>query len=212
MSTIAEKIRHLINKADSSEHDAEREAFYSKAHELMVKYNIEENELATPSDLVRGEEKFDGSAKWVWILSAAASSLIGVNILINPKDNLSYFAGRPLNVKMAEELFAHYIAQVHKYYKLALPKGLSKSGRGVFRNNFREGMAQVIFHRVCEIITANSRALIVSPLQLDEEIEKLTGQKQPRRTKELVIRHDSVGTAAGRIAGHLAELGKTING
>jgi len=212
MSSIAEKIRQLIAKASSTDNTHESEAFYAKAHELMVKYNIEENTLTEPSDLVRGEQRFDGSSKWVWILSASASCLIGVNILVNPKDGLSYFAGRPMNVKMAEELFDHYVEQVNRYYKMALPKGLSKSGRGVFRSNFREGAAQVIFHRVCEIISANSRALIVSPLQLDEEIEKLTGQKQPRKTKDLVIKHDSVGTHAGRIAGHLVELGKTIDG
>lgn len=206
--SIADKIRALFTKARGTDNPHEADAFYAKAHELMVKYNIEEDTLGAKSDLVKGSARY-GDDKWEWVLTAAVAKLIGVTVLKHPATGCRYFGGRATNVEMAEELYSHYLLQIQKYYKLALPKGLSKASRGVFRRNFREGACEVIWARVCEIIAANARALIVSPLQLEAEAFELTGQPKPQ-SKDLVIKHNSVGTHAGRIAGTLVELGKEI--
>lgn len=209
MSDIADKIRALLAKARGTDNPHEHAAFYAKAHELMAKFNIEENSLSDKHDLVFGSETWDGDEKWLWIVSNCAAKLIGVNIFKDCKYG-SAFGGRPMNVDMAEELFRHYVDQINKYYKLALPKGLSKADRGVFRRNFKEGAAQVLWCRVCEIVAANTRALIVSPLQLDAEASTLSGGKAVPDPKAIVIKHNSVGTVAGRVAGHLIETGKEI--
>ena len=209
MADIKATIRALLNKASGTDNPHEAQAFYTKAHELMVRFNIEEDALGTPSDLVRGTEYFDCTEKWIWLLSHSAARLIGCSVLVSDHVG-AYFAGRPTNVQMTEELFAHYAAQVNRYYKLALPKGMSKADRSVFRRNFKEGAVQVIWWRVNEIVAANTRALIVSPLQLEKEIEELTGRPADQRTQAVAIKHNSVGTQAGRIAGELIELGKEI--
>lgn len=209
MSTIADKIRALLAKAARTDNPHEGDAFYAKAHELMAKFNIEEDALGTKSDLVKGNDRY-GNDKWEWVLTHCVAKLIGVTVLMHPTTSQRYFGGRPTNVEMAEELYKHYEAQVTKYYKLALPKGLTKAKRGIFRRNFREGACEVIWGRVCDIVAANARALIVSPVQLEAEAKELTGGAEPKKSKSLVIKHDSAGTHAGRIAGALIELGKEI--
>ena len=208
MADITHTIRSLLGKARSTDNPHETHAFYTKAHELMVKFNIEEDTLNSRSDLRLGDEYWDGDQKWLWVVSHCAAKLIGVSVFRGPRGN--HFGGRPLNVEMAEEVFKHYVDQVNKYYRLALPRGMSQADRSVFRRNFKEGAAQIIWHRVLEIIAANTRALIVSPLQLAAEVIELSGGAAIPKEKELIIRHNSVGTQAGRIAGHLVELGKEI--
>lgn len=46
MSSITDKVKALLAKADSSEHEPERLAFYAKAHELIVKHAIDQADLA----------------------------------------------------------------------------------------------------------------------------------------------------------------------
>lgn len=208
--TIQEKIRAMLRQASETTHAPEAAAFYAKAHELMAKYNISQDQLGEHHDLVRGSERFNQTVKWVWLLSASAAKLMSCNVLLN-EERLCYFAGRASNVEMAEEVFNHYSDQLNKYYRLALPRGLSQSDRATFRRNFKDAAAAVVWDRVCAIVAANARALIVSPVQLEEEWEKLTGCKHnPKNLKNVVIRHNSVGTQAGAIAGHLIELGKEI--
>lgn len=46
MTSVTEKVKALLAKADSSEHEAERDAFYAKAQELIIKHAIDEADLA----------------------------------------------------------------------------------------------------------------------------------------------------------------------
>lgn len=208
MANIEDTIRALLAKARGTDNSHEAQAFYMKASELMLKYNIEEDKLGTRSDLVRGNDRYDSSDKWLWLLGASAAKLFHVNVLVS-ENGLSYFAGRPHNVAMAEEMLVQLTDQVNKYYRMALPKGLTKSDRSTFRRNFKEGASSVIWHRVCQIAAHNCRALAISPQQLEDECRELTGKKSPE-AKAVVIRHNSVGTFAGKMAGRIVELGKEV--
>ncbi len=210
MSDIKVKIKKLLAKAAGTDNPHEHQAFYAAAHELMVKYNIAENELGgAEHGQVHGVERY-ADKKWIGMMMQAVAKLMSCGVIVD-KVGHQWFGGRPTNVEMAEGVMAHYVAQLDRYYKLALPRGLTKIERSTFRRNFKEGAAQVVWQRVLEIVSANARALVVSPLQIEKDMEDLTG-KSAGRSQSVTIKHNSIGTQAGRVAGHLVELGKEIKG
>lgn len=206
MEAIKRKIRALFARAEHpTTPEEEASSCYAKAHELLAKFNLEQNQLGSDTDLVMGPATYS-DAKWMMILAQAVSRLTSVGVVMTPGIR---FAGRKMNVDMAQELLNHYVRQVNGYWDMARAPGLSSTERHVLRRNFREGAAQVVYHRVDAIIAANTRALIVSPVQLDKEMEEIFGNVR-KESRSIAVRHNTEGTQAGAVAGHLIELSKEI--
>lgn len=79
--TIVEKIKALLAKAASSDHQAEAEVFLAKAHELMEKHQLDAADLET-DDPVDGEEYYTkGNVKaapdWDFMLIFAVAKYFG---------------------------------------------------------------------------------------------------------------------------------------
>lgn len=86
---IAAKIQALIAKAQSTEHEAEAEAFMRKAQDLLEQHQIDLGELLDADDPViidtDGFEQTEASPSWYKDLYVAVAGMYGCKAVIAPK-------------------------------------------------------------------------------------------------------------------------------
>jgi Protein of unknown function (DUF2786) len=86
---IAAKIQALIAKAQSTEHEAEADAFMQKAQELLEQHQISMGELLDADDPViideNGFEQTDSSPSWYKDLYVAVAMMYGCKPVLAPK-------------------------------------------------------------------------------------------------------------------------------
>jgi len=86
---IANKIRALIAKANSTEHEAEASAFMAKAQQLLEEHQLDLGSLADADDPVvinlDGFEQTESSPSWYKDLYVALGALYGCKAVLNPK-------------------------------------------------------------------------------------------------------------------------------
>jgi hypothetical protein len=85
---IADKIRALIAKANSTEHEAEAAAFMAKAQELLERHQLDLGDLQDADDPVvintTGFEQTESSPSWYKDLYVALGALYGCKAVMNP--------------------------------------------------------------------------------------------------------------------------------
>lgn len=85
MSSIHDKISKIIAKANSTNNEAEAEMLMAKAHELLVKHNIELSQIGDHNDPIDGE-KFvmasPNSQYWAKGLTHALATYYGCKIVV----------------------------------------------------------------------------------------------------------------------------------
>lgn len=123
--TIISKIENLLAKADSSTHEAERDAFYAKAADLMVRHQVEQEELRQ-AGTIRAEieqRQFtystnDANLPGKRMLLAVAGRIAGDSAFIyytgSRRHQLATLVGFPDNLDTMQMLYSSFYLQARQ--------------------------------------------------------------------------------------------------
>lgn len=229
---IIDKIRKLFALAEdkgASEHEAS--TAMSMAMALMAKYNIEQTQLA---EKAAGGRKLLGSQVsydefWHVDCMSAACELYHVHFVMLGGTASKYSTfnviGHDVNVEAAKLTFQYLAREVERLYKVALPRGLSKSDRANFRRTFKHACAVRIRTRAVELMrelmtndkvaqsaTGSTALVVASQAKQDlEESRELMLKIYPNLREKLSRgRSGGLGTSAGLAAGNQVNLSRQI--
>lgn len=216
---VQEIVNHLVRMGnDPRTNENEAAAALARASALMAKHGIEATDDERKARVVRGE--LHQRKHWHTYIADAVRSLFPVDYVF--KGDFLQFIGSPAHLDVAQYTHTWLINQVELFYKRALPKGLSKDARAVFRASFKDACAiriRIRAHQLWKEMTANDaaaqaatghNALVVIEdrkgwmAAIDEEL-KDAKQAKPQKVRK------GFGGYAGWAAGELVQLRPEIN-
>lgn len=222
MDSIIAKIKKLLALAGNNSNEAEAARALEMASSLMMKHGIEE-------DAVKGEAKqeirvgtrFEDQRPFHRVVAQAVAELMGCSSYWYAPIKGVAFAGRPLNVATAEELFVYVVLQIEGFYRRDLPKGLTQRERADFRQTYKLAAAYKVQGRVNEIVrnqslptgSTGSTALVVQHRELlRTELEEFNRARGIGNSRPMNPKFKSVeALLAGRLAGDQVELAKGVD-
>ena len=156
-SPMLERVRALLAKAESSEFEAEAEAFTAKAHELMARHSIDTATLAArasnPDRPITIRLPIDNPyADAKVLLCQIVAEHCGARAVYQPAFAFSTVVGFAGDVAATELLFTSLLVQAQTALQVAsrASAGSSSSTRG-FRSSFLSAYANRIAERLDEI-------------------------------------------------------------
>lgn len=156
-SPMLERVRALLAKAESSEFEAEAEAFTAKAHELMARHSIDTATLAArasnPDRPITIRIPIDNPyADAKVLLCQIVAEHCGARAVYQPAFAFSTVVGFAGDVAATELLFTSLLVQAQSALQVAsrASVGASSSTRG-FRSSFLSAYANRIAERLDEI-------------------------------------------------------------
>lgn len=170
--SVAVKIRKLLEMSiENGATEAEAETAMNMATMLMIKYGIDNPRIN--SDI--GEFVVDEAKKrepWLVNLTAATAILCGCDYFSRVGSKACFYViiEQDGNRESAQALYDYLKTQVGFWYKVNLPRGLTKTKRAEFRRNFKYACAGRVRTKAREIVDQlkkydgdeTGRALIVS--------------------------------------------------
>lgn len=143
MSNIADRIRKLIAKADSTSHPEEAETFMAKAQQLLEQHGMDLNDIGRlDEDDTVGRSAGDhlrnnGNANWRFALAGALAKFYGCRIIGTRRGNFTYWNvfGRESARVTFELMFPYVDRQV-----LALAREETRKGNFA---NYKQAHGQV---------------------------------------------------------------------
>lgn len=220
---IAERVRALLAKAESTEHPAEAELFTAKAQELMAKYAIDQLAVDAARGRPAGEvtsRRFDldvpyGSAKTN--LLGAAAHANRCRVVWNGQGKVATAFGFEEDLDAVELLFTSLLTQATSAMLHASPPKLHGSSVRSFRHAFFIAYAARIGERLDEVARAAVRAgevehgerLLPVLAQREEQVDAAVAQEFPRLRTHRSSVSNGRGVAAGMAAAERADLGGT---
>lgn len=225
---IIDRIRKLLELA-SNEGATEAEAANAleKANALMMKHGIDQAMFEKENGEVEigyGNPFTDYKRRWHKTCASAASHLYGCSYAIFGSTEFRFF-GRSEIVGAAELTFLHLAAQIEAWYKLDLPKGLTKMERAKWRHDFKEACALRVYHRVVAIVkdlqendqkaqeAVGHNALVVLDhrTQLKSELDDFMDARKMKknRSRALSLRY-SEASARGMEAGNKVKINQEL--
>lgn len=177
MNDLIRKVEALMRKAERTDNEAEAEAFYGKAQQLMSQHNIDEAMLRLSDTEIPAEEviyddmaiKRSGFFESMLKLAVACAEANDVRCLVKtPKDwreNAGVrFVGLPSNITKAKMLYVGLLAQCLKFRR-SVPDYVKDeaeyAGAGYiqrWRRDFSLGFAARIGSRLQEMKRETERA------------------------------------------------------
>ncbi len=153
-SPMLERVRALLAKAESSEFEAEAEAFTAKAHELMARHSIDTATLAAraanPDAPITIRLPIDNPyADAKVMLCQIVAEHCGARAVFQPAYAFSTVIGFAGDVAATELLFTSLLVQAQTALQSASRSSLDGSSRG-FRSSFLSAYA----HRIGERLDA----------------------------------------------------------
>ncbi len=220
----AGKIAALIAKAEATTHEAERDAYLSKASELQLKWMISDSDLRAAKEkkdvtdyLMRttadGVEKNSAYVKAKRDVLTGLCNIFHVKITIYSDRSSMTLLGFASDVAFVKQLHASLIVQL-------LAAMERQGGNRSFRTSFAHGYAQRVVYRLEQArrtqerdVTSNvpGTALVLRDraTQVQEYFEdQFRGVKMRAGYRNRSVR-SAEGVAAGRAAGDRANLGQT---
>lgn len=222
---IKGKIRKLLNMttANGATED-EAETAMRMAMGLMAKHGIEQSSLGGEASKAKmGSRVPQQFRPHQLILAQAAGVLYGCKTLFYSMGKHGLvFVGRPDNIDAAEQTMFWLMRQTEEFYKLALPRGLSKPARSDFRRSFKDACANRVLNRAYKLVddmqrnnqqaqaATGSTALVVQGYfdNLRKENELATAEFNVK-TKSVRMKYGS-GTPAGVEAGDRVQLRREV--
>lgn len=209
---ILDKIKALLAKAESSTFEEEKETYYAKAQELMVKHAIEESDL-TPE----AREKI--IQRTIFITASRADTILyhyvaiahGVKFIENhhcrgsKSDRTGIMVGYPTDIDFVLSL----VASLYLHRELELgraPNPYNEHGKS-FNHSFRLAFARRIYTRLVELFAqaAEHENGAVVLYNRGKEVELYV--KATIKTRKTTISSNSQsGAASGREAANRASL------
>ena len=220
---IAERVRALLAKAESTEFPGEAESYTAKAQALMAKYAIDQ--LAV--DAARGRpaggvtsRRFDldvpyGSAKSNRL--GAAGHANRCRVVWSPRDKVATAFGFEPDLDALELLFTSLLTQASTAMLQASPPGLHGSSVRSFRHAFFVAYAGRIGERLDEVAQAAVRAgeaehgdgLLPVLMAREEQVDAAVAQEFPKLRTHRSSVSNGWGVHAGLAADDQADLGGT---
>ena len=154
-SPMLERVRALLAKAESSEFEAEAEAFTAKAHELMARHSIDTAMLAArcadPDQPITVRVPIDNPyADAKMLLCQIVAEHCGTRSVFQPAYAFSTVIGFAGDVAATEILFTSLLVQAQTAMQAASRLAAGASTRG-FRSSFLSAYANRIAERLDEI-------------------------------------------------------------
>jgi len=222
--TILEKVEKLLAKAESSEYDAERDSYVTKAQELMTKYAIDEAMLrqSQGTQAVITSVSFDVSSAQY----SKARAQLAFNIANNndcyavawrklyPErgyDRIEVF-GTPTAIELCETLWHSLNTQLDKALaKEPIPYHVQGK---TFRNNFVRAYAATIGQRLKdarqEVIRNEAAGTDLVLVKVRDKAEDYAKEEHKGKISNAVdkYRGNHEGWSAGKNAGEKASLAR----
>lgn len=213
---MQEKIRALLAKAEGTDNEHEREAFYEKAFALMIRYGISQDDLRpkeVKEEILRRTFTIPGKyAKQKVNFAWAFHREFGVYMVFDSKNR--YAAARTTTITVYGKQskidqfitfvmdFWEYGERLYTAYPGSRGPGFLGSWWGHFSSVLRERYRAAI-----QTVEEEENVSLVPALRDDVELAKLSAGKvgtgQPIRHQ-----YNPTGAAAGRSAGERATLAK----
>jgi hypothetical protein len=213
--SYVDKVRKLLAKAEGAATEAEAEAFFAKAADLIGKWEIEEAELA--------DAKQAGPASWVinnriYNLSSYSpkQDASAMNSVARAMGLKAYFTayvrgceaatlvvfGTDDDLDRFEMMWASVSLQMTRFMKLEEKSTWNRNQQRAFRLGFKVGFGTRIGERIAAARSkATSRALVL--VGKADAIEK--AMPETRQTK---VRANAAAAEAGRRAADKADINK----
>jgi phosphopantetheinyl transferase (holo-ACP synthase) len=229
MEKQLEKIEKLLRKAERASTEAEAEAFYAKAQELMTKWAIDEAMLRTTEEGLAEDVTTDsivikrsGYFKSNVAVVQACAAPNNVKVLLRSpkswgKEAGVVLVGFPSDIANVKLLFASMMIQIGRASRNA-PAGPDAYEAGIYRISFRFGFAERLrqrledarVHVVEEVSkttgTSVALALVDRSKAVQNFYDSMTTTKARRSTTR---RWNEEGARAGRAAADRADVGAT---
>ena len=176
MKKLIEKIQKLLDKAESTNSEAEAQAFFMKAQELMAKNNLEMKDISrkekkrsiAEADVTSGRKAT--AKRWLRL-----ASIIGKNFKVEPvvqRGRGVFFIGLETDLIIATKVFKSAEAFMEKrrgqVYRKAQKENIPTKGlREAWEMGFLDGLDENFKRNVEE-----KALMIVKPQELIEHLEK----------------------------------------
>jgi hypothetical protein len=210
---IISKIQGLMAKADRTDNEHEREAFYAKAQELIVKHAVDEADLAPEEQEKIVTERRNVSAKkadhQLYHLVGKIHNVRFISIA-QPLSmgRQAFIVGYPTDISFVDGLVASLI--MHRETELQRATAFKGSVHGKeFNNTFRTAYAKRVFLRLRELHakaendTPGSGLVLVSR---GKEVERAISEKiGPVRAVSRAVKQNN-GSVLGDDAGRRANI------
>ncbi len=225
-TAVLERVRALLAKAESTEFEAEAEAFTAKAQELITRHSIDavlvaarDDGSARPPVTGRTVHVEDPYAKEKWFLLSTVAEANGCRTIYSPGYRIVTCFGLPDDLEAVDLLYTSLLLQsTTAVLSAEAPRLLgrrSSSSKASFRRSFLLAFAQRIGVRLDEArhtaeaqaATDHGRDLLPVLASRDSAVAAAVDEAFPRTRRSRFTVGDAAGAAAGDAAGARATLG-----
>lgn len=218
---VLRTIRALLAKAESTEFEAEAEAFTAKAQQMMTRHSIDTAMLAahgtarTPAGVVlRRVHLHDPYAQQKAILLSVIAGVNGVRCVWEADYGFSSLMGFPVDVHLTEVLFTSLLVQA-THGVASATAGRTAQRTAAFRRAFIVSFAQRISERLesarqegeVEAQAEYGGSLVPVLAQRREQVDQAFREAFPNTRPMRSRSYDAAGWWAGRDAADRAHLG-----
>jgi len=201
---IVERVRALLAKANSTDHEPERQAFVTKAQQLITRYHIEQPEL-TESDSTIGEERiaitgWGNATRGVVNLYAAVASCNRCTTARTGDRNNTHviLVGSETDRQLTTTLVDHLLPQLRHDLLRDKPRS---------RMSYAVGWSIEVSDRLTEAQEAEAATTMALVPTNEAAREALHATYKIARARSAELRFEEYGS--GRRAGQNADIGHT---
>lgn len=213
---MIDKIQALLNKAENTTFEAERDTFLAKAQELMTKHAIERWQLGKakgvdekPVQVYFIYSNNDANLPGKKQLLAAAAKAAGCEVVLvgargQKRDFKACFIGYAADAEFAQMLYTSLALQAQRFAPADVRKVKARF------TDFMLGFASVVAARLAEQEREDAKVDDYLPAMIDrsEDVRKARDEFFPRlgHSKAVARRQDWAARSAGAKAGQRADI------
>ena len=207
---IHAKIHALLELSKNNPSEAEAARAAEMARKMMMKWNIDENELKVRSPVNYGDP-IDLDRDYFKTLAHIVQKATGTTFIYR-NDETFRIVGRRVNTQVAHTLLMFLADQVERMYKTFLPSGMTKAARAQYRKDFKRNCAIQMYRRSQEELRATTGTdLVLISDELQQEVDAFLATQNIRHTQSrMKINSNTLGAQHGRQAGDMARLQQAI--
>ena len=223
---IIEKIQKLFNLArNSGATEAEAAQALTLAHRLMTKHGLDQTHVEVKPEVDKDYIK-QTVQRWHQVIIMSVGEMFGTTPIFNRDGDGFNVVGRTVQRGATITTYVFIIDQIEAYYKLGLPKGLSKGQRAKWRKEFKLAASIKVSRRIDQIIedmvkddesaiaAVGCTALVVMShrAQLESEVDDfINANVEGLKTREMVTRvKPTLASALGRAAGEKVRINQEL--
>lgn len=217
-----EKVRKLLNKAERAATEAEAEAFFDKAQELMTRWMLDEAKLQAMGDRPREgftNRRFKIATTYKHADQALLQGIAKANDCrvhgwtYSPDLNVFGYEG---DVERVAFLYTHLQVQAARAARKAVQPSWDTNSPYIFKRSFRLGFASTVAkrlqlsrHETQQAAVAEDASLLPVLANRANDVLEAFRKRNPNLVsrKGPGINGSAAGHAAGHVAGQTADIG-----